>query len=158
MASVRFNETTDFYPTSFSDQLSTTHFRNYLYNNTPFSLSDFFSLSTITEWFSHFEIIHASPVGEVFRKTSLPTDRAFFYYSQRTEWFSASNFGTNKRFRQNFREILYVGSLAHDPNAETGSRCPHITKVIEITQSASCLKNQSLAGFCMLREINRVKF
>ena len=25
-----------------------------------------------------FEIIHARPVGEVFRKTPLPTDRAFF--------------------------------------------------------------------------------
>ena len=134
------------------------HIFEIIYITTLLSAEWFFSLSTITEWFSHFEIIHASPVGEVFRKTSLPTDRAFFYYSQRTEWFSASNFGTNKRFRQNFREILYVGSLAHDPNAETGSRCPHITKVIEITQSASCLKNQSLAGFCMLREINRVKF
>ena len=40
-------------------------------------------------------------------------------------------------------------------DAETG--CPHTTKVIEIIQSASSKKKQLLAGFCMLREINRLK-
>ena len=42
-------------------------------------------------------------------------------------------------------------------DAETGSRCPHATKVIEIIQSASCLKEPLLAGFCLQREINRLK-
>ena len=59
------------------------------------------------------------------------------------------------RLKQKF---VLSGSPAHDLNAETRSRSHFTTKVIEIIQPASCLKNPSLAGFCMLREINRLKF
>ena len=41
-ASLRFKETTGFYPSSFSDQLATTYFRSYLYYDTPSSISFFF--------------------------------------------------------------------------------------------------------------------
>ena len=96
----------------------------------------------------------AIPVGEVFCPNITPNSRAFFIAHNKPSDFRFK-FWDKLHLKEKF---CLCGSPAHDLNAETRSRSHYTTKVIEIIQQASCLKNPSLAGFCMLREINRLKF
>ena len=69
-------------------KLSRGLLRLFLAQKSIWQYSDFFSLSTITEWFSHFEIIHASPVGEVFRTEhhSQQTERFFIAHNEPSDF------------------------------------------------------------------------
>ena len=95
-----------------------------------------------------------------FAKTSLPTS----IFTERFSLLTTNlvtfrfKFWDKLAFKGKFSANLTHWITSSWPYAETGSRSPHTTKVIEIIQSASCLKNQLQAGSCMLREINRLKF
>ena len=94
------------------------------------------------------------PVGKVFCANITPNSRAFFIALNEPSDFPLKFLGQITLEGK----ICLSGSPAHDLNAETRSRSHYTTKVIEIIQPASCLKNPSLAGFCMPREINRLAF
>ena len=85
-ASLRFKETTGFYPTSFSDQLSTTYFRSYLYNDTPSSISYFFIFNNNRVIFTirNYNFTCTAPKHHFQQAYS----QSVFHCSKRTEQFS----------------------------------------------------------------------